>query len=263
MELRGSLFTAKALPVAPKQRNASDITKPGEVETNLISCGRAVAAATGRRFKSSRPDVNLRNSALHLGKKLGMKIYGFIILATLIGMALMLRGQDAAPPNVDLYEEQNQLEPTPTPEPPNGPELPEISQLDQTFKQPRSLGAQGDELRMHAEWRQLKNRTVNDPAVQAAKAYAQTARTDLEKRNRLRNYYNIYYERMSALATTPEIKLALQALKTSHQGMLDQPRVRPTPTPEGFTPSPTPSGTPAPKKPEHRHKKKGKGHKWF
>ena len=192
-----------------------------------------------------------------------MKTYGLIVSATLIGVALMLHGQDAAPPNVDLYEEQNQLEPTPSPVPPNGPELPEISQLDQNFSKPRSLGKEGDEARVHIEWRQLKNRTINDPAVQAAKAYAQAAGTDLEKRNRLRNYYTIYYERMSALATTPEIKLALQALKTSHQGLLDQPRVRPSPTPEGATPTPTASGTPAKKKPAQKNKKKGKGHKRF
>lgn len=186
-----------------------------------------------------------------------------MIPAMLVGTALILHGQDAAPPSVDLYEEQNEMAPTPTPVPPNGPELPEISQLDQTFKQPRSLGPQGDELRVHKEWRLLKNQIVNDPAVQAAKAFAQAARTDLEKRNRLRSYYNIYYERMSALATTPEIKLALQALKTSHQGLLEQPRVRPSPTPEGAAPTPTASGTPAKKKPTEKHKKKGKGHKWF
>ena len=189
-----------------------------------------------------------------------MRIYGWIVSVTLIGMALMLHGQDAAPPSVDLYEGQDQLEPTPSPLPPNGPELPEISQLDQTFSKPRSLGTEADAARVHVEWRQLKNRTVNDPQVQAAKAYAQAARTDLERRNRLRNYYNVYYERMSALATTPEIKLALQALKTSHQAMLAQPNVRPTP--DTSTPTPTPSGTPAPKKPAHKQKKK-KGKKSF
>jgi len=173
----------------------------------------------------------------------------------------MLPGQDAAPPSVDLYEEQEQLEPTPSPITPNGPQLPEISQLDQTFSKPRSLGKEADLARVHIEWRQLKNRTVNDPEVQAAKAYAQAARTDLEKRNRLRNYYNIYYERMSALATTPEIKLALQGLKSSHQGMLAQPRVRPTP--DTSTPTPTPSGTPPAKKPAEKHKKKKEKRKWF
>src|SRR5207248_4874351 len=188
-----------------------------------------------------------------------MRIYGLIVSTALIGMALMLHGQDAAPPSVDLYEGQEQFEPTPSPLPPNGPELPEISQLDQTFSKPRSLGKEADAARVHIEWRQLKNRTVNDPQVQVAKAYAQAARTDLEKRNRLRNYYNIYYERMSALATTPELKLALQGLKIAHEGVLDQPRVRPSPTPEGFTPTPTPSS--AAKKVADKQKKKKEKHK--
>ena len=195
-------------------------------------------------------------------KKLGMKIHALTISTILYGASLSGFGQDAAPPSVDLYEGQEQLEPTPSPVPPNGPDLPEISQLDQTFSKPRSLGKEADAARVHVEWRQLKNRTVNDPQVQAAKAYAQAARTDLEKRNRLRNYYDVYYERMSALASTPEIKLALQALMTSHQSLLDQPRVRPSPTPEGSTPTPAPSGTP--KKPADKHKKKKeKRHKHF
>jgi hypothetical protein len=196
--------------------------------------------------------MNHCDGALHLREKPGMKIFGWIISATLTVATLSLYAQDAAPPSVDLYQGQEQLEPTPS-IPPNGPELPEISQLDQNFSKPRSLGKEADEARVHVEWRQLKNRTVNDPEVQAAKAYAQAARTDLEKRNRLRNYYNIYYQRMDALATTPEIKLALQALKTSHQSLLDQPRVRPTPTSEG-TPTPAPSASP--KKPVDKHKKK-------
>ena len=192
-----------------------------------------------------------------------MKIKGLILSALLGSMTLTFHGQDAAPPDVDLYAPEKQPEVTATPFPePNGPDMPEISRLDQNFSKPRSLGKEADAARVHVEWRQLKNRTVNDPAVQAAKAFAQSARTDLEKRNRLRSYYNIYYERMTALATAPEIKLALQALKTSHQGLLNQPKVRPTPTPEGSTATPTPSGTPAPKRPAHKHKKK-KSKGWF
>ena len=193
----------------------------------------------------------------YIATKRGMKTYGLIILSALISTALITHGQEAAPPSVDLYQGQNQPEAADTPSPePNGPNLPEISQLDQTFSKPKSLGKEADALRIQVEWRQLKNRIVNDRAVQTAKAYAQAARTDLEKRKRLRAYYDIYYERMAALATTPEIKLALQDLKASHQGVLAQPRVRPSPTPEGATPTPTPSGTPAPKKPAHKHKKK-------
>jgi len=184
-----------------------------------------------------------------------MKVYGLIVSTALLIAALMMRGQEAAPPSVDLFPEQEEEEASPTP-PPNGPELPELKQLDDRFK-PKSLGKDADTLRVHVLWRELKNRTVNDPEVQAAKKYAQAARTDLEKRNRLRNYYDIYYQRMSVLATTPELKLALQALKTDHQNILQQPHVRPSPTPEpSGTPSPTPSTTPVKKKPKEKHKKK-------
>jgi hypothetical protein len=183
-----------------------------------------------------------------------MKIYGLIVIGALLIVALVMHGQEAAPPSVDLFPEQEE-EPSPTP-PPNGPELPELKQLDDSFK-PKSLGTAADELQVHALWRQLKNRTVNDPDVQAAKKYAQAARTDLEKRKRLSSYYELYYKRMSALATTPELKLALQALKDAHQGILAQPRVRPSPTPvPSGTPSATPTSTPVTKKPKEKHKKK-------
>jgi hypothetical protein len=178
-----------------------------------------------------------------------MKIYGPIVSTVLLVIALMMRGQEAAPPSVDLFPEQEEVSPTP---PPNGPELPDLKKLDDSFK-PKSLGQDADALKVHVLWRELKNRTVNDPQVQAAKTYAQAARTDLEKRNRLRNYYDIYYQRMSSLATTPELK----ALKTAQESILAQPRVRPSPTPEpSGTPSPTPTSTPVKKKPKEKHKKK-------
>src|SRR5437016_12252478 len=182
-----------------------------------------------------------------------MRIYGLIVSTALIGVALLLHGQDAAPPSVDLHEGQEQFEATPPPLPPNGPELPEISELDQTFSKPRSLGKEADAARVHIEWRQLKNRTVNDPQVQAAKAYAQSARTDLEKRDRLREYYSMYYQRMSALTTNADIKLALDSFKASHQNALAQPRVRPSPIPEGATPTPT--AAPRHKKAAQKHHK--------
>jgi len=184
-----------------------------------------------------------------------MRKYGLVFSSALLIAALVMHGQEAAPPSVDLFPEQEEEEASPTP-PPNGPELPELKQLDESFK-PKSLGKDADTLKVHVLWRELKNRTVNDPEVQAAKKYAQAARTDLEKRNRLRNYYDIYYQRMSALATTPELKLALQALKTDHENVLAQPLVRPSPTPEvSGTPSPTPTGTPVKKKNKEKHKKK-------
>jgi hypothetical protein len=58
---------------------------------------------------------------------------------------------------------------------------------------------------------------------------------------------------MSALTTNTEIKLALEAFKTGHQGMLAQPKVRPSPTPEGATPTAT--AAPPKKKNPNKHKK--------
>jgi uncharacterized surface protein with fasciclin (FAS1) repeats len=162
-----------------------------------------------------------------------MKLTGLILLGTLGGAALTLHGQDATQPSVDLYSGQKQPDITPTAIPslePNGPpNVPELSQLDEAFK-PKSLGKEADQRRLHIEWRQLKNRLVNDPSIRAAKAFALAARTDLEKRNRLRNYYNLYYDRMSALASSAEMKLALEALKSLYFKSIDQPRVRPSPS---------------------------------
>src|SRR5438552_10519244 len=130
-----------------------------------------------------------------------MKLIGLMLLGTLGGVALELEGQVAAPPSVDLYSGQKQPEITATPSPePNGPDVPELSQLDEAFKR-TSLGKVADERQLHIEWRQLKNQVANDPSVRAAEAATHTAHTDLEKRKRVREYYNIYYERMSALAS--------------------------------------------------------------
>jgi hypothetical protein len=100
-----------------------------------------------------------------------------IVSGIVVGAALIIYAQEAAPPSVDLYEEQPEATITPSP-PPNGPELPELKQLDETFKPP-SLGTDADATKLRVEWRQLKNRTVNDPAVQAAKAFAQTSHQSL------------------------------------------------------------------------------------
>jgi uncharacterized surface protein with fasciclin (FAS1) repeats len=164
-----------------------------------------------------------------------MKSIGLILLTILGGATPILNGQDAAPPAVDLYSGQKEPEVTATisPEPPL-PNLPEIYQLDEAFK-PKSLGKEADQRRLHIEWRKLKNQVVNDPSIRAAKAFAMAARTDLEKRNRLRNYYNLYYDRMSALASSAEMKLALEALKSAYFKSIDQPRVRPSPTPSSQT----------------------------
>src|SRR5213596_3557552 len=65
------------------------------------------------------------------------------------------------------------------------PRIPAIDELDQAFKQ-SSLGKAADEARLHAQWRELSNRTINDADLVAAKARAGRSKTDLEKRQRMR-----------------------------------------------------------------------------
>jgi hypothetical protein len=138
------------------------------------------------------------------------------------------------------------LIPPPLPSPAGGsapaasaPIMPDLSQLDQLFKQ-TTPGKETVAYRQHVAWRELKNRTLNDPAVKAAWAAAQVASTDLEKRNQLRLYYDVFYARMRALASTPEIAGYLDSMKKNHLAVLDQPRVRPTPEQEK-TPEPEPT----------------------
>ena len=152
--------------------------------------------------------------------------------------------QDAAPPNVDLNVPEV---PAATPLP--SPDVPDISQIDEIFKR-TSLGEQADERRLHVAWRQLANEVANDPEVIAAKAATQGLRTDFEKRQRLRAYYTIYYERMKAKATSPDIKSAIDGLKASHLSMTAQPRVRPETDSSVATPPPAPAK-------QKRHQKRG------
>ena len=174
-----------------------------------------------------------------------MKINGLIISAVIGSMTLMSLAQDAAPPSVDFGSRKNEQN-VPAPAPSVPPDLPELSQLDQVFKR-TSLGKEADERRLHIEWRHLANQAANDPDVVAAKTVVHSAHTDLEKRQLLREYYNLYYGRMRARAATAEMKTALDQLKEAHLSQINQPRVRPAT--DGALPTPTP---------EHKHKNKKK-----
>src|SRR5438477_3914070 len=128
--------------------------------------------------------------------------------------------------------------------------VPERAQIDEIFKQ-TSLGKDADERRLHIEWRQLQNQVVNDSDIVAAKRSAETARTDLEKRQRLRDYYDLYYGRMRLMARSAEMKTALDRLKIAHLSQITQVRVRHE-TDSGL---PTPSPTPKKKQKASRAKK--------
>ena len=109
-------------------------------------------------------------------------------------------------------------------------------QLDEAFKR-TSIGKAADEFRERIEIRKLQNRVTNDEDIVAARRYAEAAGTDLEKRDRLREYYDLYYGKMRRLASNDGTRKALDEQKDAHVKLLAQPRVRPVP---GASPPPVP-----------------------
>lgn len=138
-------------------------------------------------------------------------------------------------PDIPLAVDPPQLVPNTSPAPSAAGEtaptekVPALSELDAAFKR-SPLGKAEEEHRLHIEWRKLQNRTAHDPEVVAAKEFAGKARTDLEKRDRLRAYYNVFYAHMQALADSPELKRYLEEKKKALLAGLAQPRVRPEPS---------------------------------
>jgi hypothetical protein len=170
----------------------------------------------------------------------------FVLSSLLITVSLF--AQDAAQPTVDLGPKESA---SPEPSPGVPAEVPELSQLDEAFKQ-SSLGKAADEYRTRVEWRKLQNESAHDPAVVAAKRAAESAPTDLEKRQLLRDYYDLYYGKMRARAATPELRTALEEFRNDHLRLLAQPRVRPNESAD----LPTPTATPRGEKGKKKHKSK-------
>jgi hypothetical protein len=123
------------------------------------------------------------------------------------------------------------------------PPVPTVPEIDAGFA-PKPLSPEMDNHRRHIEWRKLRNRVQNEADVRQALIRAQTAPTDLEKRKRLRGYYELLYARMAAGATA-DMKAFLQQRKSEALVTLPQPRVRPeTLRLTGANPTPAPAAAP-------------------
>jgi hypothetical protein len=72
----------------------------------------------------------------------------------------------------------------------------------------------------------LEARIRNDQDLHAIKASAARAPTDLERRHRLKAYYDLYYKKLRSMAETPDLKSYLDAQEAAHKLTLLQPRVR-------------------------------------
>lgn len=179
-----------------------------------------------------------------------MRIAACLLFLTMISASPepSLFAQDAAQPTVSVSPAP--APPTPPPaESLSTPALPELSALDQAFNQ-TGFGKEADEMRTRVEMRKLQNAVAREPAVIEARTAADKAPTDLERRNRLREYYELNYGLMSKRASSSALKAAIEKAKGEKIASLGQPRVRPQTGPHEPTPQPTPK--------KKKHKKSGK-----
>lgn len=108
---------------------------------------------------------------------------------------------------------------------PKVPPSPDLNLLNDLFKQ-TTLGQVADEHRLHVQATLLKERIRNDRQLHELQAAADRAPTDLERRHRLRTYYQTYYGKLGALADAADLKTYLQAQEAAHELVLLQPHVR-------------------------------------
>ena len=114
------------------------------------------------------------------------------------------------------------------PAPDSLPKIPatqELQQLNEFFKK-TSLGKVADEHRLHLQMVALETRIRNDQDLHALKATALKVPTDLERRHWLKSYYELYFKKLRALATTPDLKAYLDAQEATRKLSLLQPKVR-------------------------------------
>jgi hypothetical protein len=155
------------------------------------------------------------------------KLNLFIMNALVFGATLMGNAQEAA--DADLVAKSAQKKTSAESAGARPENVPELSQLDDMFKQ-TSMGKAADTKRLRVEWRQLKNKVVNDPDLILIKRAAETARTDLEKRDKLRAYYKLYFARIRQFPMSPEMKQYVDTMQAAQLGLTAQSRVRPSPT---------------------------------
>ena len=159
----------------------------------------------------------------------------FLVTSSLLSIGGSAFAQAAVSSSTNPQENTTpQSSPTPPQSDGQAPRIPSLDELDQAFKQ-SSLGKAADEARLHAQWRELSNRFINDRDLVEARANADRAKTDLEKRRRLRAYYTMFYDRMRAQASSPELKSYIDTHKAQHLGLTAQNRVRPSPAPPAVT----------------------------
>ena len=140
-------------------------------------------------------------------------------------LKLTLPGTPASPSNENLG-----LIPE-TPEPatkPKGSAIPQPQSLPsrKASDAPARTSAAEDEMAARIRLRQLKSRVLREPKVQQLVAKAETAPTDYEKREALKEYYTVLYGRIEKLDGSLKKRTTMLRKQAIHR--LTQTKIDPT-----------------------------------
>lgn len=83
-----------------------------------------------------------------------------------------------------------------------------------------------DELRARIKMRELKTKVERDPKIAGELDRANAAKTDYEKREGLRSYYTMLYDRIAKIDSSLKKRAADAKMRMTHR--LDQTRIAPT-----------------------------------
>src|SRR5262245_36893624 len=235
------IYDRNSLPV--RQQPRENLTSKSAVDVmNLAS----FIVRSGRRGDSSQ----LQILSLRFLKSCAMNFLPLVFFLLALGAADIIQAQSSPSPDDRSAQAANEqmalstASPSPSatvsieppslippnilPAPDSLPKIPAsqgLQELNEFFKK-TSLGKVADEHRLHLQMAALETQIRNDKDLYALKATALKASTDLERRHWLKRYYELYFKKLRALATTPDLKAYLDAHEAARKLSLLQPKVR-------------------------------------
>jgi hypothetical protein len=157
----------------------------------------------------------------------------FLAVSFSLGLCEIAFAQEsAAPEKLDLIPRSPASPVTPAPLPliPDSPESTKKSKSSTTVETKRtkksSTEAEADELQQRIRYRQVKTRAFNDPGVQAEWERAHAVRTDYEKREAMKSYYKMLFDRMRRIDGSLKRRIAQEEDRALRR--LTQSRIDPT-----------------------------------
>ena len=151
-----------------------------------------------------------------------------LLAASLLIAPLFAQDKPAAPAEKKAAQDELQLIPEiPAPiEKPRGSAIEQPGADKDGKVKPNKTQVAADDVADRIRLRSAKTRALRDPKVQAEWETADKARTDLERREALKRYYTLLYDRIDKSDATLKKLTALRRVSVIHK--LEQTKIDPT-----------------------------------